>query len=264
MDIIAAHQHGLIEKLDEEVAALAGRPCDHAQRAVVLHHLYDHSCGGHDWALLEARRSLAAARGLAKLRRRLAGWGWSARARKEARQALDLFEQAIGEEALARTASAYRAYRLSATPPLWAEAERSMAPSLLSALTLCHAARRERVGLAADARDLLAVECEDLAAASVDSSATERAWAAINSSRLRRVAIRLFGPKALARNSARARRKGWRRVETELRSDPLLPAAFRANPAQHFYALQHALAEKRRQAWREACDRDEDAVALAA
>ena len=42
MDIIAAHRQGLIEQLDDEVAALAGRGRDHAQRAVVLHHLYDH------------------------------------------------------------------------------------------------------------------------------------------------------------------------------------------------------------------------------
>ena len=36
MDIIAAHQQGLIEKLAEEAAALAGRPKDFGQRAVVL------------------------------------------------------------------------------------------------------------------------------------------------------------------------------------------------------------------------------------
>ena len=36
MDIIAAHQQGLIEKLSEEAAALAGRPNDFGQRAVVL------------------------------------------------------------------------------------------------------------------------------------------------------------------------------------------------------------------------------------
>ena len=41
-------------------------------------------------------------------------------------------------------------------------------------------------------------------------------------------------------------------------------SAFRANPAQHFYAMHRALAERRRQQWRELCDLDENAVALAA
>ena len=264
MDIIAAHQHGLLEKLDEEVAALAGRSCDHAQRAVVLHHLYDHSRGCHVWALAEARRSLQTAQAIGKLRKKLEGWGWSSRSRQAAREALGLFEQAIGEAARARTVAAYRAYRLSATPPLWAEAELSLAPPLLSALTLCHAARREGVELSAEAREALARECETLAAAASDSAQLEEAWAAIDASGLRRLAHRLLGPKPLSRVAERDARRGGARVERELRNDPSLPAAFRANPAQHFYALQHALAERRRQAWREACDRDADAVALAA
>jgi hypothetical protein len=49
----------------------------------------------------------------------------------------------------------------------------------------------------------------------------------------------------------------------ELRADPVA-GFFRANPAQHFYALQHALAERRRRQWREACDREPDAFELAA
>ena len=264
MDIIAAHQHGLIEKLDEEVAAMAGRSCDHAQRAVVLHHLYDHSRGAHVWALAEARRSLLTAQAIGALRKKLRGWGWSSRSREAARVALAQFDQAIGEAACARTAAAYRAYRLSATPPLWAEAERSLPASLLSALSLCHAARREGIDLMAEARDALAAECEAFAAEGADMSAIERGWAAIDASGLKRAAHRLLDTKALGRDADRARRKGWAWVEQDLRNDPALPAAFRANPAQHFYALQHALAERRRQSWREACDRDIDAVALAA
>ena len=264
MDIIAAHQHGLLEKLDEEVAALAGRGGDHGQRAVVLHHLYDHSGGAHRWALTEARRSVLTAQGLDKLRRKAGRWGWSSRARDEARQALDLLERAIGEAARARTAAAYRAYRLSATPPLWVEAERCLAPSLLSALSLCHAARRERSDLADETLAQLVAESEALAAAAVDTAALDRAWAAIDASGLRRAARRLFDAQRLARDAARAGRKGWAQAERALRDHPSLPAAFRANPAQHFYALQHTLAERRRQAWREAADRDEDAVALAA
>jgi len=44
----------------------------------------------------------------------------------------------------------------------------------------------------------------------------------------------------------------------------MLPPAFKANPAQHFYALQQMLRERRRQLWREACDREPDAIELAA
>ena len=264
MDIIASHQHGLIEKLNEELVALAGRASDHVQRAVVLHHLYDHSRGGHVWALAEARRALVTARAIAKLRAKLNGWGWSSRSREEAGNALNLFEQGIGEAARARTAAAYCAYRMSATPPLWAEAERSLAPSLLTALSLCHAARREKTDMLGEDRDALAAECEAAASLAVDELAVERGWAAIDASRLKRVAHRLLGAKALARDAEMLRRKGWARAETELRADPALPAAFRANPAQHFYALQHALAERRRQKWRQACDCEEDAVALAA
>ena len=264
MDIIAAHQHGLLEKLNGEVADLAGGDRDHGQRAVVLHHLYDHSGGAHRWALAEARRSVLTAQGLGKLRKKVGWWGWSSRAREEARQALGLFERAIGEAARARTAAAYRAYRLSATPPLWVEAERSLAPSLLSALALCHAARRERSALADEACEQLGAECEALASAAVDQTALDQAWAAIDASGLRRAARRLFDPQRLARDAVRSGRKGWAQSERALRHHPSLPAAFRANPAQHFYALQHALAERRRQAWREACDRDEEAVALAA
>ena len=76
MDIIAAHQQGLTEQLEEEVAALAGRARDHGQRAMVLHHLYDHSRGAHAWALAEARRALRIAEGLEALAKRLGRWGW--------------------------------------------------------------------------------------------------------------------------------------------------------------------------------------------
>ena len=79
-----------------------------------------------------------------------------------------------------------------------------------------------------------------------------------------RAANKALGDKALAHLAAQDARRGWARVEQELRNDPALPAAFRANPAQHFYALHRDLAERRRQQWREACDREPDAFELAA
>jgi hypothetical protein len=264
MDIIAAHQQGLTEQLDDEVAALAGRGRDHGQRAIVLHHLYDHSGGGHGWALAEARREIRVASGLAALQRKLGQWRWRSADREQERVALSLLARALGETGLARTSAAYRAYRLSATKALRAEAERSLPEDLLIAFDRCHAARRGGDEFAAEARFALAEESERLAEAAVDPAALDAAWTAINASGLRRAARRLLGAQALAHAAARDERRGAAKAERLLLGDPALPASFRANPAQHFYALQHMLQERRRQQWREACDREPDAFELAA
>jgi len=264
MDIIAAHQQGLIEQLEEEVAALAGRAGEHGQRAVVLHHLHDHSRGAHGWALAEARRATRTAAALAALERKLWQWGWRAANRDRARAALARLAEALGAAAQVRAIAAYRAYRLSATKALRAEAERSLPPALLAALDQCHAARRAGEDLPSDARLMLADESERLAEAAVDRDDLDAAWALIDSSGLRQAARRLIGDRALMRAAARDERRGSSRVERLLRNDPALPASFRANPAQHFYALQHMLQERRRQQWREACDREPDAFELAA
>ena len=262
MDIIAAHQQGLIEQLEAEVAALAGRPRDHGQRAVVLHHLYDHSRGANVWALAEARRELRIAASLAALELKLARWGWLASSREEARAALSCLAAAFGELSKRRCAAAYRAYRLSATPALRGEAELRLPAGLLDALDQCHSARRLREAVTEEAASALVAASEDYAIA--DSDMLRTAWAAIDATRLKRLAHRLLGGKALDRAEARDRKRGWAKAERELRADPSLPPAFRANPAQHFYALQLALAERRRQQWREACDREPDAFELAA
>jgi hypothetical protein len=264
MDIIAAHQQGLIEQLEEDVKALAGRPCDHGQRAVVLHHLYDHSRGVHVWALLEARRELRIARALAALEQRLDRWGWMISGREQARAALKGLREALGEASRRRCAAAYRAYRLSATPALRGEAERCLAAELLGLLDQCHSARRSHEAIATVAAEGLAGHSEACAAAVVDAGAAAAAWKAIEATGLKRIARRLLGDKRLAAAASRDRKRGWTKVEAELRADPMLPASFRANPAQHFYALQHALAERRRQEWREACDREPGAFELAA
>ena len=262
MDIIAAHQQGLIEQLDHEVAALAGRRRDHGQRAVVLHHLYHHSRGEHHWALAEARREVRIAGALAALDRRTGRWGWSAAARSEARAALDMLADAMGEQALDRTATAYRAYRLSATAALRGEARHRVPEALLEALCRCHAARREGAGMTDPQRLVLAAASE--AAVAVDFGALGVAWAAIDATRLGAAARKLVGPRAMARADREAERRSAAWTEARLRRDTALPEAFRANPAQHFYALLHALGERRRNQWREAADREPDAVALAA
>ena len=264
MDIITAHRQGLMEQLDEEVAALAGRGRDHVQRAVVLHHLFDHSRGDHVWALAEARRALRIATALATLQRRLDKWPWIGGNRDQARAAFDQLAEALGEVTRARAVAAYRAYRVSATRALRDEAEASLQPTLLDLLDDCHAARRDGVSLLPEFHQALADESEQLAAAAAASVVLDRAWAAIGMTRLGRPAARLLGDKALARLAMKDRRRGTSRVEREFRADAALPASFRANPAQHFYALQRMLQERRRQTWREACDREPDAFELAA
>ena len=264
MDIISAYQQGLAQQLEEDVKALAGRPGDHGQRAVVLHHLFDHSRGVHEWALAEARRELRIARALIALEQKLERWGWMISGRERARGALAMLADAVGRGSRARCAAAYRAYRLSATPALQGEAESRLPAELLVAIEQCHAARRSGESVTKETRRILAEQCDLHAVAAVDVARLEEAWKAIDATGLKRTARRLLGDKALAHSARRDRKRGWCKVERALRAHPMLPASFRANPAQHFYALQHALAERRRQRWREACDREPDAFELAA
>jgi hypothetical protein len=263
MDIIAAHQQGLLEQLEAEVADLAGRPHDHGQRAIVLHHLYDHSRGAHEWALTEARQALRIATRLQKLDRYVERWGWRIRDREQAKAALQLMTDSLGIEGRKRAAATYRAYRMTATAALHPVAEECLPGGLYGSLLRCHRSRRDAVPCLAGEITAMAEASESWATGAADAAAIERAWDAIRATGLRRVAERLLGSQALAKAAMRDARKGGLKLEAEVRKHRLLPAAFAANPAQHFYALQLALANRRRQQWREACDADE-AVALAA
>ena len=264
MDIIAAHHQGLIEKLAEEAAALAGRSKDFGQRAVVLHHLYDHSRGAHHWTLAEARRELRIAHAIDRLRRRVVRWGWLAARRERARLALEGLADALGEQSRVRCIAAYTAYRLTGTRSLRDEAERSLPAELLAALSSCHAARRSGAAISGEELGTLFDESEAMAAAAVMAEEVDAAWHAIDATGLRRAACGLLGQRALDRAVARDRKCGWTRIESALRQHPALPAGFRANPAQHFYALQNGVAERRRQQLREECDLEPDAFELAA
>ena len=264
MDIITAHQHGLIEQLELEAAAIAGRGKDYCQRAVVLHHLFDHSRGTHRWALAEGRRQLRIIRGIDALTRKLDRWGWLYPRREQAKAALEQLAAALGDASQLRCTAAYFAYRLSATPALREEAEQRLPPQLLLALESSHQARRAGESAPVEQVANLESESESHADAAADVDVVQAAWAAIGATWLRRSAERWLGPRRLARGDARDRKRGLIRVERELRDDPLLPAGFRANPAQHFYALQLAQAERRRQQWREACDREPGSFELAA
>lgn len=264
MDIIAAHQQGLIEQLEEDVRALTGRSRSHGQRAVVLHHLFDHSRGAHAWALAEARREMRIARAIVALDKRIDRWGWAIPRREVAEVAWKNLVEAIGEASRARCAATYRAYRLTAAAALLGEAERSLPAALIEALEHCHRARRSGEPFGEMMQRRLWEASEQLAASATDQAQLDAAWSAIEATGLKRAVRQLLGDRVLERETARDGKRGWVYVERELRNDPLLPKSFRANPAQHFYALQHALAERRRQQWREACDRDTDSFELAA
>jgi len=118
MDIIDAHRQGLMEKLDVECVDLAGRPREFGQRAIMLHHLYDHSLGGHVWALIEAGRQMAFDRALQSLEGKVDRWWRRRPACDQAREALHALGIALGEETARRAAKAYRAYRVAGTPAL--------------------------------------------------------------------------------------------------------------------------------------------------
>lgn len=258
MDIIAAHQQGLIERLGEEAEALAGRPADFGQRAVVLHHLFDHSVGGHCWALLEARRQLDTAKALADLQKAVSGFWISRTKRDAAAEAIDRLSTALGEAARSRCTRAYIAYRMTATAATEEEASAALSPDLALLLGECHARRRAGMPLSATTRQQLCGESE-----SVDEDDDlASAWAMIATTGLGKAARKQIRDGIAPADFDRAEKKGWDRLEKRVRNDPALPIAFRANPAQHFYALQNGLAEKRRKELREAADADGVTVAI--
>lgn len=261
MDLLASHRHGLIDQLDAETAALAGRTGDHLQRAMVLHHLYDHSRGSHGWALVEAAEALRIVRGLKRLEAKLGGWTWREGRRAAARAGLDRLRLTLGEAARARCAAAYRAYRMTATPALAGEAAELVGQPLAGLLGSIHAARRAGETVDAATRRELAVRSEQAAAAVVAGELTLAATAA---TAIGKAGTKLVAPSARLAAFDRAERKGWARLETEIVGAAELPARFRANPAQHFYAMLRDLEERRRKEWRAALDMDPCAVELAA
>lgn len=245
MDIIAAHRDGLTQKLDLECADLAGRPRDFGQRAIVLHHLYDHSLGGHWWALVEAVRQMEIDRALQALDAKVGSWWRGRKAQDAARAALRELGTALGKEQARRTAAAYRTYRMAGTPAL---ADALVDDDHARRLVDLHARRRDGQGLdAASARALVAAVEDDVG--SDPDGAVATAWAAIDATYIGKAAHAALQRKALDQLVARHAKRGWTRLERTLREDPFLPAAFRANPAQHFYALQHGLADRRRRDW---------------
>ncbi len=235
MDIIASFQDGLAEQYAHEAAGLAGRERDSVQRAIVGHHLYQHSGGRHAFALIAAGASLALDRRLARLQKAAGRWP---------RRDLALAERVAQFAAAARGIDRERceamllAYRLATRPG----AREAAAGTDRRSDYLRHVAwAEEHWGGAIEAAiDVLAWRRppRDLAAV----------LAAL------RLPVALFD---------RAERDGWGRTEARLIGDRAMPRGFAANPGQHYYAIQRALADKRRKLKGQWSDIP-DAVAIAA
>ncbi len=256
MDIIASHQWGLIEQLQEEASALAGRRQDAVQRAIAYHHLYQHSDGANGHALLAAAGALKLDETIGRMARQARWRGW--RLGGEARAALLGRVAEFGETLRAldarRCESLVLAYRLAVTPGLGGEARRRLAPGLLAGFTGGRSgAARRTLFLAQQAlvEDGIGVELEQ-AIVTLGWPLAPRAVAkAITTLR---VPLSAFD---------RAEARGWGRVEAGFSASAALPPRYAANPGRHYYALQRALLDKQRKAHVALCEL-EDTVRLAA
>ena len=287
MDIIAAHQQGLIEQLRLDAEALAGRPCDFAQRAATYHHLYQHSGGNHAFPLLAAHGALWGA-GYFRTGMRV-GKLLSHRFRGGRQAAmieqLERFTDALREINRQVCVETYFTYRLSASPAFRDEAEARIEPVLLDALDRIHAHRRAgSLAPLADRATLFEAffewEQRAIVAPLLDEAFRQFEWPELHWIALRpAIRFAFLGWRPLrfgdftsqderlikgVRAFERAERLGWREVERSLADYGEMPDSFCANPAQHFYGLLRSFQDRRRMQWREAADRDCEATPLAA
>jgi hypothetical protein len=263
MDIIASHRIGLVEQIATESAALAGGQRDAVQRAIICHHVADLLGQAHGYALLAAEAALAIDGAVARLAR--AARRWHPRRSRAARLALGervaAFGATLRDLDAERCADMLMAYRLVATPGLSDEAARRLEPGMLVALGAALAARGE-----ADAalRRALFTAHRDWAEARFGPRLAD-AIAVLDWPGPRSLLDAATGQLLIGQaRFERAERRGLARVARRLRASKLFPAAFAANPAQVFFALQRQIVERRRRA----ADRDpaatEDMVRLAA
>jgi hypothetical protein len=230
MDLISAHRDGLAAQLAAEAHGLAGRGGDHVQRAIVYHHLFDHSGGRHAYALLAAEGALAIEAALEAMRGAAKHALWRLRGPRRAAMIarIERFGEALAAIDAARCEAMWVAYRAAQH-----EATAALVPPALGGLregdgeTLFKAHQawaEERWGLEIEvALDGLAWP---LAPAPVAAAV-----------RALRIPVDRF---------AKARRQGLRKVEAGILADKRLPPKFAANPAHHYYILQRHMAERRR------------------
>ncbi|MEQ7873081.1 hypothetical protein ABDK56_03625 [Sphingomonas sp. ASV193] len=253
MDLIASTRAGLVEQLGEEAAALAGSPRDLVQRAIAYHHLYDCSGGRHGYALLAGAGAVGLNPAVAAMKAAARRARW--RIGREASEALvgrcDAFGAALAAIDRDRCQEMVVAYRLMHTPGLRDEA----LARLPAALVAAHAGD--------EAHGLFAAHLgwfEERWGAEVDAATTALAWPLKHKAAAVVTALLRVGQPAYDR----AARKGWPHVEKTLLSDPAMPAGAARNPAQHYYAMQRMVCERRRQAQASLGLSPEETVVLAA
>jgi hypothetical protein len=243
MDIIASHRLGLIEQYEDESLALAGRPRDAVQRAIVCHHVSDMLGHAHVFALLAAQASLALDEALARLVTAARRWRWgTGRAERVALvERVADFGTALRVLDAERCAGLLMAYRLVANAGLGEAAADRLDPALVTALRAVQAARGQ--SSAAERRALFEAHCDWDArfAEWVTQALDELAWPGRSAS-ARAVAAWTISAAGLAR----VERRGTERIEKGLRRSKRMPADFAVNPAQAFFRLQRRVVERRR------------------
>ncbi len=254
MDIIASHQAGLVDMLAQEAAALAGRAGDVVQRAIVYHHLHDHSSGRHGYALLCAQGVLALDGRLKRVDRaaRRARWRLGRAAAAKLGERVDRFGETLRVIDRERCEAMLLAYRLALSPALRGAAAAHVPADLVEALA------------AGDRRSLFLAHqrwVEDRWGLAIEAAIADLAWPLRAASVAATIAPLRIG---IDRFDA-AEREGWARLARRAGSARTLPKGFAANPAQHYYALQRAVTERRRNPRSEWAEQDQgDAVRLAA
>ena len=247
MDIIDSHRLGLVEQLESEAVALAGRG---ARLGAARGRLP--SCRRH----ARAGARLCLARGARRAGDRPGGGAASSGERGGRCWRLNRAERAALGERVRRSATTLRAldaercagllmaYRLVATPSLDAEAERRLDREMLAALRAAQSARGQAD--AATRRALFEAHprwAEQLIGARVEAAVATLDWP---------LARARCAPRSRHCGSrpryARAERSGLARIERRLRGSKRLPDLFAANPAQAFFQLQRQTAERRRRA----------------
>ena len=243
MDIIASHRLGLIEQLEGEAVALAGRPRDAVQRAIVSYHVSDMLGHAHDFALLAARASLALDDALAGLERAAARRRW--RLGRGGQAALTARVAAFGDALRTidaeRCADLLMAYRLVATPGLSGEAGARLTPALVASLQSVLARRG-----AASAEQRRALFDTHRAWDARFAGRIEAALAALAWPLGRRAPAHALAALLIAETDAKGLGIATARLEQWLRRSKRMPPHFAANPAQAFFKLQRRVIEQRR------------------
>lgn len=230
MDLIGAHRDGLAAQLVEEAHGLAGRGRDQVQRAIVYHHLFDHSGGRHAYALLAAEGALALDAAVQAMRTSAKRARWRLRGPRRAAvmARIEAFGEALAAIDAARCEAmwiAYRAAQYEATSALVPEELACLRGDDCATMFAAHQAwAEERWGVEIEAA-LIALD-----------------WPLAP----RPVATALAALRIPAERFANAQRKGFRKVEATLIADKRLPPKFAANPAHHYFVLQRSSAERRR------------------